>query len=291
MARTLRSLVVEVSCALSAAGFDDPRRHARRLIASPLAISQADLFGRPDRMVDEEQISRIEVILSRVLEGEPLSRILKVREFWDLEFSLSTDTLDPRPETETVIEAVLRRKSDRRAPLRFLDLGTGTGCLLLALLCEFPAASGVGIDIVEPAVKTAARNAAALGFADRALFVVDDWGASVSGEFHAIVANPPYVPSSDLALLSREVALYDPWRALDGGEDGLAAYRATAADLSRLLLSDGIFVAEVGAGQAGAVAAIMERNGLILDGIERDLSGIARCIVVRPGPCGGISKK
>src|SRR6266851_2470676 len=148
---TRGSLVTEVAGALFAAGFEDPRRHARRLVASALAISRADLFGYPDRAVDDQQINRIRRMLGRMVEREPLSRILGRREFWGLEFALSAETFDPRPETETVVEAVLTRNADRRAPLRFLDLGTGTGCLLLALLGEFPAASGVGIDISEAA--------------------------------------------------------------------------------------------------------------------------------------------
>ena len=280
---TRDALVAEVAVALSAAGFEEPRRHARRLVASVLAISRADLFGHPDRAVDEQQISRIRAMLGRMIECEPLSRILGKREFWGLEFALSAETLDPRPETETVVEAVLRRNPDRRAPLRFLDLGTGTGCLLLALLGEFPAASGIGIDIAEDAIRTAACNAVALGFADRALFLVGDWGAAVSAKFDAVVANPPYIASGDLRLVPREVACYDPWRALDGGEDGLRAYRAIATHLPTLLASDGIFVTEVGVDQADAVGAVMRTNGLALDGVEKDLAGVSRCVIVRPG--------
>jgi len=280
---TRDALVAEVAVALSAAGFGEPRRHARRLVASALAISRADLFGHPDRAVDEKQISRIRAMLGRMVAREPLSRILGRREFWGLEFALSADTLDPRPVSETVVEAVLRRNLDRRAPLRFLDLGTGTGCLLLALLGEFPAASGVGIDVAEGAVRTAACNAVALGFTDRALFLVGDWGAGVSAKFDAVVANPPYIASGDLWLVPREVARYDPWRALDGGEDGLRAYRAIATHLPALLASNGIFVTEVGVDQADAVVAVMRTNGLVLDGIEKDLGGISRCVIARPG--------
>jgi release factor glutamine methyltransferase len=280
---TRDALVAEVAGALSAAGFEEPRRHARRLVASALAISRADLFGHPDRAVDEQQIGRIGAMLGRMVKREPLSRILGKREFWGLEFALSAETLDPRPETETVVEAVLRRNPERRAPLRFLDLGTGTGCLLLTLLAEFPAASGVGIDIAERAVRTAACNAVALGVADRALFLVGDWGAAVSAKFDAVVTNPPYIASGELRLVPREVACYDPWRALDGGEDGLSAYRAIATHLPRLLASNGIFVTEVGIDQAEAVVAVMRTNGLDLDGIEKDLAGIPRCVIARPG--------
>lgn len=278
---TFGSLLVEVARALSAAGFREPRRHARRLITGALAISQADLFGYLDRAVDSQQISRTRRMLRRRVEGEPLSRILGRREFWGLEFGLSKETLDPRPETETIVEALLKRKPDRHAPLRILDLGTGTGCLLLALLSEYQQASGIGIDIAEAAVRTAIGNAANLGFAHRARFFVGDWGAAVSGRFDAIIVNPPYIASSDLPLLPREVARHDPWRALDGGEDGLSAYREIAAELPILLAASGVFASEVGVHQARTVAAIVEAKGLILDGVENDLAGIARCITAR----------
>jgi release factor glutamine methyltransferase len=279
---TLGSLAIEAAAALSAVGFGEPRRHARRLVASALGISQADLFGHPDRALDDSQINCIRAMLRRMLEHEPLSRILGRREFWGLDFTLSTETLDPRPETETVVEAVLRRKTNRHAPLRFLDLGTGSGCLLLAFLYEFPAAIGVGLDIAEDAVRTASCNAATLGFADRALFLVADWGAAVSGRFDVIVANPPYIVSGVLALLSHEVLCYDPPRALDGGEDGLQAYRTIAPDLPALLLPDGIFAAEIGVDHATSAPLILEANGLVIDGIEKDLAGIARCVIARP---------
>jgi release factor glutamine methyltransferase len=279
---TRGSLVAAAAAALSAAGFEDGRRYSRRLVAAALAISQVDLFGHPDQAVDQHQISRVRVMLGRMLAHEPLSRILQQREFWGLRFALSVDTLDPRPETETVVEAVLRRIPERRAHFRFLDLGTGTGCLLLALLSEFPRACGVGVDITEGAVKTAMCNAATLGFSDRAFFYVSDWGTAVSGKFDVIVSNPPYISTGELGLLPREVACHDPLQALDGGEDGLAAYREIARDLPMLLTSDGIFVAEVGIRQADAVAGILAAKGLLLDGIEKDLAGIARCSVVRP---------
>lgn len=220
-------------------------------------------------------------MLERIVQGEPLSRILGKREFWGLDFTLSGDTLDPRPETETVVEAVLKRKPRGDAPLRVLDLGTGTGCLLLSLLHEFPMAIGVGLDMADGAVRTAAANAAALGLAHRAFFFVGDWVTALSGRFDLIVTNPPYIATRDLSRLPPEVGHYDPALALDGGEDGLSSYRAIAAGLSKLLVRDGLFVAEVGAGQAGAVAEIISISGLTVDGIEADLASIARCVVAR----------
>jgi release factor glutamine methyltransferase len=284
-------LVAEAAAALSETSAADPRRQARRLVSAALAIPQPDLFGHPDRAVNEQQISRVRALLRRLVAGEPLSRILERREFWGLEFSLSADTLDPRPETETVIEAVLRREPDRSAPRRLLDLGTGTGCLLLALLAEFPAASGVGLDIAEGAARTAARNAVYLGLADRARFFVGDWTTAVSGKFDAILANPPYIASEALALLPREVACHDPWRALDGGADGLRSHRAIAEAAPRLLSPRGILAIEIGAGQADAIVTMMKENTLIVDGVEKDLAGIARCVIARPAPFGSLRQK
>jgi release factor glutamine methyltransferase len=288
---TLGSLVTEAADSLSAAGFEQARRHARRLIASVLAVPPAELFGHPDRPVDRSQLEVVRTMLSRILRREPLSRILKRREFWGLDFALSPETLDPRPETETVVEAVTKRYCDRRAPLRILDLGTGTGCLLLALLSEFPDGRGIGIDISEGAVRTAASNAASLGFSDRAAFFVGNWAAAVSGAFEAIVANPPYIPSGDLGLLPAEVICYDPWRALDGGPDGLQAYSALVRDAAKLLAPQGIFATEVGAGQADAVAGLVEESCLSFEGIERDLAGITRCVIARARPAAIIETK
>jgi release factor glutamine methyltransferase len=212
---------------------------------------------------------------------EPLSWIVGKREFWGLEFVLSAETLDPRPDSESVVEAVLARLPDRSRTYRFLDLGTGTGCLLLALLSEFPRASGVGIDVAAGAASTARRNAEFLGFADRAHFAVGDWAGAIAGEFDAVVANPPYIPTRAIPELSPEVRDYDPKRALDGGTDGLLAYRAIAADLLRLLRPGGLFAAEIGLGQAEAVAPILAQGGLAIEGFTADLGGVIRCVVAR----------
>lgn len=195
---------------------------------------------------------------------------------------MSADTLDPRPETETVVEGVLRRILDRKAPLRLLDLGTGTGCLLLALLSELPAASGVGVDIAEGAVKTAVENADLLGLGSRTHFLVGDWAAALSEKFEVILANPPYIRCGAIALLPREVRNYDPRLALDGGEDGLQSYREIAKAAVALLAPRGMLAAEIGAGQAAAVTAILDDNGLIVDGLHHDLAGMVRCVIARP---------
>src|SRR6266446_1914621 len=173
--QTLGGLLAEAAAALTQANVGEPRRRARRLVASTLALAPADLLAHSERTVDEQASDRVRVALARMVDREPLSRILGRREFWGMEFGLSASTLDPRPETETVVEAVLRRIADCGAPLRFLDLGTGTGCILLALLSEFPAALGFGVDIAPGAAMMARVNAAGLGLADRAHFLAANW--------------------------------------------------------------------------------------------------------------------
>ena len=222
-----------VLAAALAAGIDEPRRQARRIMVAALGLSPAEVFAHPHRRLDREEHARIQAMVRRVAAHEPLSRITGHREFWGRDFVLSRDTLDPRPETETVVEAVLARLTDREQPYRFLDLGTGSGCLLLALLSEYPQASGIGVDVAYGAAITARHNAARLGLGERASFVAGDWGAGLAGGFDAVVANPPYIATADLAALMPEVRDHDPRRALDGGADGLAAYHAIAREAAR----------------------------------------------------------
>jgi release factor glutamine methyltransferase len=265
--------------ALRTAGIDEPRRRARALLAAGLDVSAAQVFAYPERLLTPVQQARLSAMLDRMLAREPLSRIIGRREFWGLEFLLSGDTLDPRPESETLVEAVLARLPERDRPYRFLDLGTGTGCLLLALLSEYRAARGIGVDIAPGAARTARDNAAHLGLGARANFVADSWGGALTGQFEAVVANPPYIEQPAIADLPHEVRQYDPIRALDGGVDGLAAYRAISAELPRLLARGGLLAAEIGLGQASAVAAVLMRHGLHVDGIASDLAGIERCVI------------
>jgi release factor glutamine methyltransferase len=278
---TVGSILGAVAASFAKGGFAEPRRRARRLVATALGLSAAEVFAFADRMVLEDEAERVAAMLDRALAGEPLSRMFGVREFWGLEFRLSADALDPRPETETIVEAILARMPERKRAYRVLDLGTGSGCLLLALLSEFRVARGIGVDIAEGAVATARGNAAALGLAERAHFVVEDWGAALAGEFDIVVANPPYIATGDIAGLPREVRDFDPRRALDGGADGLAAYRSIIADLPRLLAAEGIFAAEIGWGQQQAVAALLAEAGLMVDGFAPDLAGIPRVAIAR----------
>lgn len=278
---TLGTAQSEAAARLAAAGFEDSRRRARGLLAVALDCDPAQIIGHPERALDAGERERIEALLRRILAHEPLSRILGRREFWGLDLALSADTFDPRPDTETVVEALLKEIEERTAALRLLDLGTGTGALLLSLLAELPQALGIGIDRLAGAAATARRNAVALGLGKRALFLAGDWGEALAGSFDAIVANPPYIPSAALAGLPPEVKDYDPRVALDGGADGLDAYRRIAADLPRLLVPGGIFACETGAGEAAAVAELLGAAGLCVIALAPDLAGIPRAVLCR----------
>jgi release factor glutamine methyltransferase len=275
------SSLAEAARCLAAAGIEEPRREARLLLAAVLTVDTGMILGHPDRLLERSEYVRFAALLARRAAHEPMARLLGRREFWSLDFALAPETLVPRPDSETVVEAALAKISDRSAALRLLDLGTGTGCLLLALLSELPASTGFGIDLVPNAAVMARRNAAALGLAGRSGFIAGFWGAALTGFFDVIVANPPYIESEAIAALAPEVVQYDPLIALDGGADGLASYRALAPELARLLSKSGVAVVELGAGQVESVAAVMRRGELVIEQVCRDLAGIERCLVLR----------
>jgi release factor glutamine methyltransferase len=277
---SVRTALSNATARLSAAGISDARREARLLVAAALGWEVARVLGFPELEMTTAANQRLETLLVRRSAREPVSRILGYREFWSLRFALSADTLDPRADSETLIEASLAALDDRERAYRVLDFGTGTGCLLLALLAELPHAVGIGTDCSQGALETARQNAAALDLGDRARFVRGNWGDGLSGQWDVVLANPPYVASRELDGLMPEVARYEPRLALDGGADGLTAYRALAPEIARLLAPAGIAAIEVGAGQAPAVAATMAGAGLVLRAIRHDLSGVDRCLVL-----------
>jgi release factor glutamine methyltransferase len=210
---------------------------------------------------------------------EPLAHITGRREFWSLDLAVSPATLIPRPETETLIEAALAACPDRACVRRVLDLGTGTGALLLAALTEFPAAFGIGVDVSEDAAMLARRNAVSLGLADRTAMIAGHWADSLSGRFDLILANPPYVAEVEIDDLMPDVSRYEPRRALAGGADGLSAYRQLLPELPRLLGGRGVGIVELGAGQAAAVSALARRQGFAIEG-RADLTGVTRALVM-----------
>jgi release factor glutamine methyltransferase len=265
--------------ALAAAGVESPQGEARLLLAHATGIATEGLVAHPERKLDTTQGERFSALLARRVRREPMAHILKQREFWSLPFRVTADTLTPRPESETLIEAALAGLTDRRAPLRILDLGTGTGCLLLALLGELPRATGVGVDRSIAALAVAEENARRLGLVPHAAFRPGDWGRGLGERFNLVITNPPYIRTQDIGTLEPEVAVYEPPLALDGGADGLEAYRAIAAELAGLLAEGGFAVLEIGAGQADAVSGIMMAAGLQEPAVHADLAGVPRCLV------------
>ncbi|MCA8928821.1 MAG: peptide chain release factor N(5)-glutamine methyltransferase [Alphaproteobacteria bacterium] len=264
------------------AGLPDARREARLLLALVLDTEPLSLLMTPERPLPDGAAARLTALLARRAGGEPASRIAGRRGFWSLDLAISPAVLDPRPETELLVERVLAHLAPRRTqPLRLLDLGTGSGCILLALLSELPNALGLGIDRSPAALAVARANAEAAGLAPRTLWACGAWAAAldqhVDRRFDAVVSNPPYIPSGALATLDRSVRAHDPMLALDGGPDGLAAYRRIVPALPGLVKPGGIACLEVGRGQAGAVADLGRRAGLEA-AIHDDLAGIPRAV-------------
>jgi release factor glutamine methyltransferase len=280
-AATIGTALAEAAARLAEAGIADARREARLVLAHALRLDAATVFARPERPLSPEDAAAVAGFVARRAAREPLSRITGSREFWSLPFRLTPDTLDPRPESETLVQAVLDRIPDRQAPLSLLDLGTGSGCLLLALLSELPRAQGLGVDLNPGAARAAAGNAQALGLDDRARFLAGDWASAVAGRFDVIVANPPYVPDGEVPGLEPEVARWDPQLALAGGRDGLDAIRSLATVLPGLIDNQGIIAVELGAGQDGAATTIFTAAGLEIVAAPQDLLGIVRCLLMR----------
>jgi len=275
----------KIGSRLAPAGIAEPRREARLLLAAATGLSPAELVAEPKRPLDEAAEGRLAELARRRESREPLSRILGRREFWSLSFALGPETLDPRPDSETLIEAALAWLGPRRGraegpTLKILDLGTGTGCLLLALLSELPRAEGLGIDAQPGAVAVARANAETLGLGARARFRIGDWGQGIGQRFDIILCNPPYVPAAEIDRLEPEVARFDPWLALSGGSDGLDSYRALALQLPDLLAEEGRAFIELGFGQVAAATRLFEAGGLQAVDCRSDLAGIPRCLVL-----------
>lgn len=264
---------------------DTPDADARLLMQHVTGLSQLELIARPAMPLTDRQRGELHRLLDRRLSGTPIGRLLQYRDFWGLRFRLSPDTLEPRPDSETLIEAALDRARQRPAPpRRILDLGTGTGCLLIALLSELPAASGLGTDLSASALRTAAENAETNGVIGRASFAESSWAGNIHERFDLIVSNPPYIPSKDIEGLSDEVRFHDPLLALDGGSDGLDAYRVILADLPRLMNPGAVAVLEMGAGQEHDLRRLAAETGLAVVGTRTDLGGHVRAISLNTMP-------
>ena len=272
---TLAELLRKTRTRFQEAGLPTPELDAKFLMQDILGLTD------PDTALTSEQEALAERAILRRLNGEPVSRIAGFREFWGRRFYLSPATLDPRPDTETLIEAALARAWS--APPRILDLGTGTGCILLTLLHEIRGSTGVGIDISPEAISTARRNAMEQNLSSRVEFMCSNWTESVSGTFDLIVSNPPYIPSATILNLHPEVQNHDPILALDGGEDGLAPYKILLPTLKKFLVPGGVVFFEVGIRQAGDIAGLVRDSNATLSRTYDDLGGVTRVLEIQYG--------
>lgn len=285
---TVESARRTLTARLKSAGIDSAELDARLLAGAALGLDLTGLITATTRIVTQDEATCLEGFMQRRLAGEPVARILGVKEFWGLALQLSPATLVPRPDTETVVELALEiERGEHRANRspRIADIGTGSGAILLALLSEWREATGVGTDISLEALQTAGRNAAHLGLAPRAAFVACNYAAALSGVFDLIVSNPPYIRSAEITELGREVRDYDPPGALDGGTDGLNAYRELIPQAARLLTPGGVLIVEAGCGQSGPISELMAASGLTSERPPKaDLAGIPRAVSGRKPP-------
>lgn len=280
----IRDAIEQATKRLNMAGVVEARHDAWLLLGHLLKQDRATLLANAQDSPGSEDLHAFSLLVDRRAGREPLAQIVGKKEFWSLDFQITADVLCPRPDSECLIEAALAAVAGQGEPGswfgRILDLGTGSGCLLLSLLTEWPAASGVGVDISQRALSIARLNGERLALAERAHWLCADWGAALNGCFDLIVSNPPYITTGEAKTLAPEVQSFEPATALFAGEDGLQAYRALAGDLRRLLMPGGVALLEVGAGQAPSVEDLMEAKGLRPLGRRQDLSGIDRCLIV-----------
>jgi release factor glutamine methyltransferase len=283
---TLVSLWTDLRRRLEAAGVDSPVLDARLLVEAGAGVSRLDIVTDPRRELSDAQAAAVEALAARRIAREPIAHIIGRKHFWKQEWIVSPAVLIPRPDTEALVEAALKILPFAE-PRRVLDLGVGSGAILLAVLAERPLASGVGIDLSSEALEVARINAENLGLTPRIELRVGDWHEGVDERFDLVLSNPPYIPSDDIDALAPEVARFEPRLALDGGGDGLEAYRIIVPALSALLKPGGAFGLEVGAGQADAVARLAVAAGLEDVALRTDLGGVERVVLgLRPETTG-----
>ena len=279
--KTRAQALAELRRTLNEAGFETAALDARLLLLTALGIPATDPRHASGYAPDAEESETLASFTRRRLNHEPVARIVGIREFWGLPFRLSPETLVPRPDTETVVETALDLLPDRQAPLRIVDFGTGSGCILVALLHELPRATGLGIDLSPGALATARTNADENGVGGRCHFALSRWADAVSGPFDLIVSNPPYIASGVIPTLDEEVREHDPRLALDGGPDGLEPYRILLSEAGRLLAPGGLLAVEIGYDQAEELRSLAGSHGLEILRIAHDLSGNPRCVAMR----------
>lgn len=282
IAKRLDSLMTDARNKLRTADLDTPDLDARFLVEWATGATRLDMVSSPDKEIEAEKVELLEAAIERRMSGEPVHRIIGSREFYGRSFQLGPATLEPRPDTEALIELVLPYLKDmieQHGSIEVLDMGTGTGAIIITLLCQFESMHGVGVDIADGALTIARINAQSNGVSQRFAALKSDWFSNVSGQFHLIVSNPPYIPHQDIKTLSREVREHDPIAALDGGEDGLDFYRALAEQAVEYLFADGLIAIEIGVGQFEDIRLIFEAAGFHLMDAANDLGGHRRAMI------------
>lgn len=288
---TISDAVKAAAKRLGAAGVDQPRTDAWLLLAYLRSVDRATLLAHANDPIDENDLASFQELIARRSAREPLALIIGRKEFWSLDFQITAEVLCPRPDSECLVEAALKeverfalrsnQNHQREWRGRILDLGVGSGCLLLALLSELPDAWGVGVDISEQALLVARQNSERLGLEEQVGWLCDDWGVSLEGRFDLIVSNPPYIAHQEVNDLAPEIREFEPASALFAGEDGLDAYRSLRTDLHRLLAPEGRVCLEIGQGQAVAVEALFLQAGFTPVRRQQDLAGVDRCLVLK----------
>jgi len=281
---TLATLRKKIEARLRKKGIEEAPLDARLLISHIIPVTEIDFAINADQTVSNEQQNLIDILVQKREKRIPMSQIFGEKEFWSLSFKVTRDTLTPRPDSETLIEVALNEFEDKNATLSILDLGTGSGCLLLTLLSELKNATGLGIDVSTSAIKVANENATNLSLNNRATFLKSDWFEKLSKtkKFDLIIANPPYIGLNEKPELTPEVCEHEPYSALFAGEEGLDDYRIIAADISSYMSEKSIIILEIGYRQSSAVIDIFEQKGFKNINVFQDLGGRDRCLLIRP---------
>ncbi len=281
---TLATLRKKIEARLGKKGIEEAPLDARLLISHIIPVTEIDFAINADQTVSNEQQNLIDILVQKREKRIPMSQIFGEKEFWSLSFKVTRDTLTPRPDSETLIEVALNEFEDKNATLSILDLGTGSGCLLLTLLSELKNATGLGMDVSASAIKVANENATNLSLNNRATFLKSDWFEKLSKtkKFDLIIANPPYIGLNEKPELTPEVCEHEPYSALFAGEEGLDDYRIIAADISSYMSEKSIIILEIGYRQSSAVKDIFEQKGFKNIDVFQDLGGRDRCLLIRP---------
>ena len=261
----------------STIGIETPELDARIILKEVLSLDDKDLILKESLDIPEEMIEKIIAIESRRLNGEPISKIFKKRDFYNSTFLISNDVLDPRPETELIVE-IANNYIDKNEVKNILDLGTGSGCILLSILKENKMINGLGIDLSKDAISIAKQNSKKLKLESQSNFLISNWMSSLNYKYDLVVSNPPYIASEDIKKLSKSVKIYDPILSLDGGDDGLNSYRLIASDLKRVVSKNALIIIEIGYNQSLQVIEIFKKNNFKLMKKYNDINGLDRVL-------------